>query len=62
MTTAKAVKGLNIDGAEHIVDNFHFGDVVGTADVEVFYQILAEELASVVITDAAKHGAEFVDG
>lgn len=52
---------MQVVGAQHEVDDFCLGDVVGVADDVVLHQVLAQELPGVGIADA-EHGAEFCDG
>ena len=52
---------MQVVGAEHEVDDFGFGNVVGVSDDVVLHQVFAQELPCVGIADT-EHGAEFCDG
>lgn len=52
---------MQVVGAQHEVDDFGFGDVVGVADDVVLHQVFTHELSCIGIADA-EHGAEFCDG
>ena len=52
---------MQVVGAQHEVDDFCLGDIVGVADNVVLYQVFAKKLPGVGIANA-EHGAEFCDG
>ena len=58
---AEAVEDLQVVGAQHEVDDFGLGDVIGVANDVVLHQVFAQELPSIGIADA-EHGAEFCNG
>ena len=58
---AEAVQDLQVVGAQHEVDDFCLGDVVGVADYVVLHQVFAKQLPGIGIADA-EHGAELCDG
>ena len=52
---------MQVVGAQHEVDDFCLGDVVGVADDVVLHQVFAKQLSGVCIADA-EHSAEFCNG